>query len=427
MPEISQSFFGGAQLGNQMAVQARNAGLALRGQQLQERELWMRDEQQRIENDPGSLRNRFLGAQTRLMNFQADMAEASQSYVLAKNAAEADKLKRTMQIQAELDFMSPEYAEVFQRERTAAYDAFNTDKPYVPGKHISAYLAARGGKNGIAAIDERFIAMQDALNKEIDQQLKLNPRAFEFQAKYRQYEQLLAEDPEKAEKFKALAFPAGRQTSMTFDPVTGTMTVTEGNGPTAAIQTKATEQAIGALNMGRLINEVIPKVDASTVGLGGVLGRVIDASLVSDVFPTMFNKKRAEVFQELGMLRAEATKMLRSDSQIAEGERKAIEALLPKVSAASSVPLVRQQLFEIRSHIGKGKREWLEQAKKPVPPEFWTQEEIISAAKQREAKGEFADYAAKMKWVNDAMFSSLYPNQFNTDYAKFQQYAPRAQ
>ncbi len=117
---------------------------------------------------------------------------------------------------------------------------------------------------------------------------------------------------------------------------------------TTATKTKLQEQMQSQEAPMAAISHIQRNMQASDFGLAGQLGSFMDR-YVAQIKPEAADPRRMTVQNSVRTLRADFVKALKSDSQIAEPERKAIEKAIPSVDTiAQSAPLAMQMLVDAK-------------------------------------------------------------------------------
>jgi hypothetical protein len=145
-------------------------------------------------------------------------------------------------------------------------------------------------------------------------------------------------------------------------------------GPTVAQANKAEDAATAASNAAASALDVIKYAETGNVGLIGNVNRLA-ATLggqVADIKPgTEFKYAQATDF-----LKAAAVKVLRSDGNISEAERKQVIANLPSTSVNESPATAREKALNISHIMAESARRQVLRAGRPLPPELMTEVEI---------------------------------------------------
>lgn len=140
---------------------------------------------------------------------------------------------------------------------------------------------------------------------------------------------------------------------------------------TQANVTRNQEALSNSLTALKQIREVQPLINADTVGPIGAAKRVIVNRGLANLFPELLDKESVQVDEILTTLGSYVTRALKSDSNIAEAERKKLESTVPSQKEILQSPAnAYAQLVNISNRLKDSSVRSLVNLKAPVPDEL---------------------------------------------------------
>lgn len=162
---------------------------------------------------------------------------------------------------------------------------------------------------------------------------------------------------------------------------TGRQSASAQGGVPQSVIAEAERKATAAVDSVHFANDVIKYSTSRNVGVLGNLNR-----LGTQILGQVMDVKPGDEFkfaQAAGALKAAAVKTLRSDSNITETERKAIEATLPNITANESDESAKEKAKNIVYIIATSARRQIERAGQPLPRELMTAKELTELVKAK--------------------------------------------
>lgn len=123
-------------------------------------------------------------------------------------------------------------------------------------------------------------------------------------------------------------------------------------GLTNANKTKAQETVSSALNSMQQIRQVMPMLNSATIGPRAAVEDIVVDRGLANIFPELMNKQRVSAAQLLSQVRSGVIRSLRTDSNIAEAERRSLESQVPGPAQFGTSPArALQQLQTIQEGV----------------------------------------------------------------------------
>lgn len=149
----------------------------------------------------------------------------------------------------------------------------------------------------------------------------------------------IAEAKRRLDTFSALASPPSE--TMSFDPKTGTFTVTRGK-PAGDLTTASTTQLQEGLQADvtsiDIANRLEPLISSETVGMRAFAGSVFKDRVLAQFFKNVSSEDRAKAEVLSAEFRAATVERLKSDGNISEPERKEILKAVPGINQPADSP-----------------------------------------------------------------------------------------
>lgn len=215
-------------------------------------------------------------------------------------------------------------------------------------------------------------------------------------------------DTEAAQMLKAAIMARGQKDGMAFkfdengriSEITQGPQGSGGSKPSTAIVSDAEKVANSAANLVNFGSDIIALAQDGNVGISGNLKRTYKE--LAGQFIDVDAGDEFDFSQAVTFFKGSATKILRSDSQITEEERRAIISDLPSKGFLESPATAKQKAKTAIRRVAESARRQIKRAGVPMPFELMTVEDMEEIDKQfREGKitREQAKQAAQRKGV----------------------------